>query len=54
MNCVSFNVRGLGGGPKHAKLKQLLDFVFPAVVPLQETMSSGNIACDFFLHLCLG
>ena len=51
MNYISFNIRGLGGGPKRAAFKRILDIVCPVIVFLQETMSSGDIACDFFLNL---
>ena len=54
MNYLSFNVHGIGRGPKRDTLKQLLDNVCPIVVLLQETMSSGATACDFFLKLCPG
>ena len=54
MNLLSFNIRGLGGGLKQAALKILLDSVCLVVVFIQETMSSGLDACNFFLHLSPG
>lgn len=51
MNFVSFNIRGLGSGPKRAAFKHFLDVVKPCVVFLQETMAKSVDACNFFLHI---
>ena len=51
MNLVSSNLRGIGGGLKQTSIKSLLDIFSPVVVFLQETMTSRERSCDFFLHL---
>ena len=54
MNCISFNVCGLGIGPKQVSLKSLLDIISLVIVMLQETMSKGVTDSDFFLCLIHG
>ena len=51
MNLLSFNICGLGRGPKRAAFKCLLDFVCSSLVFLHETMLGGSNACSFFLRL---
>ena len=51
MILLSINIRGIGGGPKRTAFKHVLDSHSLAVVFLQETMSLGANACDYFLRL---
>ena len=52
MLILSYNVRGLGGDPKLAGLRRLIDLKKPKVVALQETMLEGGKARQV-LKTCL-
>ena len=53
MILVSLNVWGLGSGPKRVALESFLDRFKPCIVLLQETMTDGVSACDYFLKMKL-
>ena len=48
MILVSFNVKGLGSGPKRDSLKSFLDKTKPGVLLLQETMIDTVSTCNYF------
>ena len=51
MICISFNVRGFGGGPKFRALKKLFLNNIVNVYFIQETMNLGTKACELILRI---
>ena len=51
MILTSFNIWGLGSGPKHTSLKHFLETNIPGIVMLQETIMSSSSSRDFFLKI---
>lgn len=51
MILLFFNIIGIGSSPKRTSFKRILDRIGPYIVFLQETMTTGDNACDLFLKL---
>ena len=49
MICISFNIRGLGAGPKFRALKHFFLNNKADIYFIQETMERSFKACEFFL-----
>jgi len=51
---MTFNIRGLGGGPKRNSLCSLFCLLKPDILFIQETMTTAWKACRYFLTLFPG
>ena len=51
MLCISFNIKELLGGPKFKYLKWFFETNKSNIILIQETMSPGVEACDYFLNI---
>jgi len=54
MIITTFNIRGLGGGPKKCALRRLFSTVRPDLILIQETMAPAWRACHYFLNIFPG
>lgn len=52
MKILSYNIRGLGDHSKKLDLRQMIRFLCPAIICIQETLSSVAQAITYFLDIC--
>ena len=51
MNCISFNIRGIGGSTQYISLKHFIMENKADIYLFQKTMNLGVKACEFFLRI---